>query len=66
MEVTGQSAAIGSPSISTAGVPTRFAYTCWHSEEQHRCVKIRHQTWNMTGQQIGDEVVQLLGFQRGR
>jgi len=62
VEVTGRIAFPGGTNNSIAMLATRFVYTCWYSAKLGRCVKIRHQTWSQVGQQIGDELSQLVEF----
>jgi hypothetical protein len=55
--VAGMSAA-----ASAGHLPARFNYTAWYATEVNRYVMIQHRTWNLSQQQISDEVVQLLEY----
>ena len=45
-------------------IPTRFRYTAWYSPQMNRLVQTRHETWNRTGSQIGDEFVELVEYRK--
>ena len=51
---------------NTYSQPARFTYTAWYAPEVRRYVKVRHQFWSPTGAPLGDEVVQLVGYQSGK
>jgi hypothetical protein len=54
----------GTIQLTTYGAerPVRFHYTAWYAPQVNRYVMVRHQTWNVRGTQIGDEVAQLLKY----
>lgn len=66
VQVSGRSSAapsLGSP-VTADAVVARFNYTAWYAPDVGRYVMVRHQTWNRRGEQIGDEVVELLDHKR--
>ena len=66
VEVSGKAPSFGLNSSGSYALPARFTYTAWYSQDMKRYVKTRHQTWNVTGQIVGDEVTQLISHQRAK
>lgn len=55
---------LGPPGNYSAGnaLAGRFAVTVWYAAEVKRYVMLRHQTWNMNGALLSDEVIELQEF----
>jgi len=65
VRVTGVHPAFGMAPQDAMSRPGRFEYTVWYAPEVSRCVKVRHRLWDRAYQPVGDQVVELVSYERG-